>query len=185
MRGRLLIALFCLAGAPVFAASDADAPLTVLADEMEADRGAEISVFRGDVQIDKGTIHIEATEARLRAVEGEVQEGTLVGTPVIFRQAPVGEPPVAGEAKRIEYDAINRVVVLTGDAWVRQGSDEFRGETIRYDLDARKVMATSSESAPERVKLIFKPRNENPDAKPRQAPPEDDRVDAGGNEGSN
>lgn len=139
-------------------ASDAEAPLTVDADTMEADRAREISVFRGDVRIDKGGIHIEAQEARLRASEGEVQEGTLVGTPVVFRQQPGQGDVITGEAQRIEYDAVNRIVILTGKAWVKQGSDEFRGETIRYDLDGRKVLATSNTSTPERVRLIFQPK---------------------------
>lgn len=165
MAGRSWFGMWCLLVAPAFAAGDdAQAPLTVLADNMEADRGIGVSVFEGNVRIDKGTIHIEAEQARLRAIEGNVQEGTLIGAPVIFRQAPEGEPPVTGLAQRIEYDAINRIVVLTGDAWVRQGSDEFSGETIRYDLDDGKVVATSSESAPERVKLIFRPRDDEPAA---------------------
>ncbi len=141
-------------------AGDADAPLTVESVRVEADRGKEISVFSGDVRLDKGSIHIEADEARLRARDGEVQEGTLIGQPVTFRQQPEDAAPITGEAGRIEYDAVNRVVVLTGGAWIRQGTDEFRGETIRYDLDASKVLATSSESVDERVKIIFQPKEE-------------------------
>lgn len=161
---RTVLLLFVLA-APLFVtnvvASDAEAPLTVDADTMEADRAREISVFQGDVRIDKGGIHIEAQEARLRASEGEVQEGTLIGSPVVFRQQPEEGNVITGEAQRIEYDAVNRIVILTGKAWVKQGSDEFRGETIHYDLDARKVLATSNKSTPERVRLIFQPKENN------------------------
>lgn len=154
----LATALLSLLAASPAAAGDADAPLTVESARVEADRGREISVFSGNVRLDKGSIHIEADEVRLRARNGEVQEGTLLGKPVKFRQRPEGAALITGEAQRIEYDAINHVVVLTGKAWVRQGSDEFRGETIRYDLDASKVLATSSESVDERVKIIFQPR---------------------------
>lgn len=156
----LYLLLFALA--PAVSASDAEAPLTVEAASMEADRAREISVFRGDVLIEKGSIRIEAEEARLRAVEGEVREGTLIGAPVMFRQLPETGELITGEAQRIEYDAVARVVVLTGDAWVKQGTDEFRGQTIRYDLDDRNVIATSGETTPERVKLIFRPKSETP-----------------------
>ncbi|HEX6929413.1 MAG TPA: lipopolysaccharide transport periplasmic protein LptA [Gammaproteobacteria bacterium] len=158
-----VIATVLLLVAATATGSEADAPLTVEAASMEADRGKEISVFTGNVRVDKGSIHIEADEVRLRAHEGEVQEGTLIGAPVKFRQQPDDAPLVEGEARRIEYDAVNRVVVLTGGAWVRQGTDEVRGETIRYDLDGRKVLATSSETAPERVKLVFRPKEETRD----------------------
>lgn len=153
----LLVIAAILAAAPAFS-SDADAPLTVEAASMEADRAKEISVFTGDVRLDKGSIHIEADEVRLRARNGEVQEGTLLGKPVKFRQQPEGAALITGEARRVEYDAVNRIVVLTGGAWVRQGGDEFRGETIRYDLDASKVLATSAETVEERVKIIFQPK---------------------------
>lgn len=141
-------------------AADSEAPLQVVAEDWEADRGEGISVFTGDVQIDKGSIRIRADEVRLRAEDGEVREGTLIGAPVQFRQQPEGEPLIEGEAARIEYDAVNRVIVLTGKAWVRQGGDEFRGESIRYDIDARKVLATSNKSTPERVKIIFQPKSD-------------------------
>ena len=162
----LLLLLFALPWMSTAGASDAEAPLTVDADSMEADRAREISVFQGSVRIDKGGIHIEADEARLRASEGEVQEGTLIGTPVMFRQQPEEGDVITGEAQRIEYDAVNRIVILTGKAWVKQGTDEFRGETIRYDLDARKVLATSDKSTPERVRLIFQPREKQPASSP-------------------
>lgn len=152
------LALLALLVPAVALAGAADAPLMVEAASVEADRGREISVFKGEVRIDKGDIHIEADEARLRARNGEVQEGTLLGKPVKFSQQPEQGELITGEAARIEYDAVKRIVVLTGGAWVRQGGDEFRGETIRYDLDASKVLATSSEAVEERVKIIFQPK---------------------------
>lgn len=156
MKNKFFVLLLVVATPAV--ASDAEAPLTVEAATMEADRAREISIFQGDVRIEKGGILIEAQEARLRASEGQVQEGTLIGTPVRFRQQPETGAVIIGEARRIEYDALNRIVILTGNAWVNQGSDEVRGESIRYDLDARKVLATSDKSTPERVRLIFQPK---------------------------
>lgn len=154
----ILALLLCL---PFTAsAGDAEAPLTVDAEHWEADRAREISVFTGNVQVEKGSIQIAADEVRLRAKDGEVQEGTLIGKPARFRQQPEDAALIEGEAQRIEYDAVKRIVELTGRAWVRQGGDEFRGETIRYHLDARKVLATSDKSVPERVRIIFQPKEQ-------------------------
>ncbi|HEX6929077.1 MAG TPA: lipopolysaccharide transport periplasmic protein LptA [Gammaproteobacteria bacterium] len=163
MRTRPGLAIALLVAAPAFAGDappGAEAPLTVSSVTVEADRGKGISVFSGEVRIDKGGIHIEADEARLRADAGVVQEGTLIGRPVKFRQQPEDGALVTGEARRIEYDAINDIVVLTGDAWVRQGEDEFRAETIRYDIATEKVLATSPETAKERVTIIFQPKDD-------------------------
>lgn len=154
-------------------ASDAEAALEVNANHFEADQAAGISVFTGDVSVRKGSLDIRADEVRIRAVEGEVREGTLIGDPVRFAQSPVDAPPVRGEAQRIEYDAVNEIVVLTGDAWVTQGSDRFQGESIRYDLARNKVMASSSESTPERVKIIFQPKKKQPEPEPESETADD------------
>lgn len=166
MKALLFVLLFVLQtnglfAVPVFAgepASDAEAALEVNADHFEADRATEISVFRGNVTVRKGSLDVRADEVRIRAIEGAVREGTLIGEPVTFAQDPPDGPPVRGEARRIEYDAVNEIVILTGEAWVTQGSDRFQGESIHYDLAKRKVIAKSSETTPERVKIIFQPK---------------------------
>ncbi|HEX7047808.1 MAG TPA: lipopolysaccharide transport periplasmic protein LptA [Gammaproteobacteria bacterium] len=169
MRSRWLLVALSLLAIPAYGS---EASLTVSSHSVEADRSKGISVFTGEVRIDKGGIHIEADEARLRALEGVVQEGTLIGRPAKFRQQPEGAALVTGEAERIEYDAVNEIIVLTGNAWVRQGEDEFRAETIRYDIATEKVLATSPESAKERVTIIFQPKNDEPDnGEQESAPP--------------
>ncbi|MDX1443577.1 MAG: lipopolysaccharide transport periplasmic protein LptA [Gammaproteobacteria bacterium] len=156
---RLLLLGFLLIAYPVAGIAGNEAPLIVDADDFEADQTREISVFKGNVSIQKGAVHILADEVRLKAKDGELQSGTIIGSPARFEQMPEDGEPIKGRAKRIEYDAANEIVVLTGEAWVNQGGDEFSGETIRYDLVQEKVLATSSESTPQRVRIIFTPRN--------------------------
>ena len=148
----------------VLAASDGEAPLQVDADRWEADQTREISVFQGNVVMRKGGILIKADEARIKAIEGRVQFGTIIGNPAIFEQVPETGAVVSGHADRIEYDAQNELVILTGSARVSQGDDEFSGETIRYDLRQEKVLATGAEKTPQRVRIIFTPRKKTPPA---------------------
>lgn len=164
MTSKFLSGALAFAGLLAFGAvaSDGEAPLEISADHWEADRAKEISIFKGNVEIRKGSVRIIADEARIRATQGEVRESTIIGSPVRFEQKPEDAPPISGEAQRIEYDTVNDIVTLTGKAWVRQGEDYFEGESIRYSIDIGKVMATSKESAPERVKIIFTPRKEEP-----------------------
>ncbi|MDX1454228.1 MAG: lipopolysaccharide transport periplasmic protein LptA [Gammaproteobacteria bacterium] len=170
----VLLLLLILAASPLegFAgdqvvAAGAD-ELLVTADGFEADIANGVSKFVGNARIQRGTLDIRADEIRLATSEGEVEAATLVGSPVRFSQAPTGKPPVAGEARRLEYDAANDVVTLTGKAWLTQGSDRFEGETIRYDLDTRTVLAQSNKETPERVRFILTPRKKAAD-KPQAA----------------
>lgn len=156
----LLVVAWLAAFAALAQAGDSEAPLQVRSDDWEADRARDVAVFRGNVTIEKGSLRIEADEVRLRTRDGEVQEGTIIGTPARFRQQPEGKPPVEGEARRIEYDAANGIVILTGEAWVRQEGDEIRSETVRYHIDDERVTATSSESTEERVRITIQPREQ-------------------------
>lgn len=148
-------------GNPLLAASDANAPLDVEADRWEADQEREISVFTGNVILRKGSVLITAHEARIRAIDGKVKLGTILGSPATFRQRPENAADIEGEADRIEYDGEAEQVTLTGSAWVRQGGDRFSGESIHYDLATQKVLATADEKTPQRVRIIFTPRQEN------------------------
>lgn len=159
------LALLVPAASP---AGDGEAPLEVDADRWEADQSREISVFQGDVVLRKGSIVIEADEARIQASDGRVRFGTIIGKPARFRQKPADAPEITGHAERMEYDAENDIVVLTGAAWVRQGNDEFSGETIRYDITAEKVLATAAEKTPQRVRIIFTPRDDQQDGEASQ-----------------
>lgn len=157
MKNKLLMIALLLLGF-VAVAGDEEAALEISADRFEADRGKNISMFTGNVVITKGTIRIEADEVRVHAPGGEIQDGTFIGNPVTFAQDPVDAAPIRGAGQRMEYDATREIVTLTGKAWLTQGSDRFSGETIRYDLVTGKVIATSKESATERVRAIFKPK---------------------------
>lgn len=156
----LLIAAWLAAFAAFAQAGDSEAPLQVRSDDWEADRARDIAVFHGNVTIEKGSLRIEADEVRLRTRDGEVQEGTIIGHPARFTQQPEGRELVEGEAERIEYDAANGIVILTGRAWVRQQGDEIRSETIRYHIDDQRVTATSGERARERVQITIQPREQ-------------------------
>lgn len=171
----VITVILLLAMQPSLAASDGEAPLQVDADRWEADQTREISVFQGNVVLRKGSILIKAEEARIKAVDGRVQFGTIIGSPATFEQAPETGPTVKGRADRIEYDAENDLVILTGTAWVSQGDDEFSGETIRYDLLEEKVLATGNEKTPQRVRIIFTPREDAPP--PSTVDPADDASD--------
>lgn len=156
----MLVAIWLAVFAALAHAGDSEAPLQVRSDDWEADRARDIAVFRGNVSIDKGSLHIEADEVRLRTRDGEVQEGTIIGSPARFTQQPEGRQPVEGEAARIEYDAASGIVILTGNAWVRQQGDEIRSETIRYHIDDQRVTATSGDRARERVRITIQPKEQ-------------------------
>ncbi len=155
----LLLVLHYSIGQATATGTDADAPLQVEAGRFEAYQAENVSIFRDNVLITKGSIRIKATEARLQVIDGEVKQATIVGNPVEFEQRDKNGELIRGWADRIEYNADTGQVDLTGNAKLYQGEDVFESETIHYDTLNQRVHAQSDQASAERVQITFMPRN--------------------------
>ena len=155
----LLLAMLVPTAATPAPSHDSEQPLQVEAGRFEAYKSENISVFKDDVLIVKGSIRIKAQEARLQVVDGEVKQATIIGNPVEFEQRDDAGKLIRGWAERIEYDADNNIVDLTGNAKLLHGNDVFESETIHYDTLNQRVHAQSAEASEQRVQITFMPRN--------------------------
>lgn len=164
------LAVLLLPAQPLPAAEPA--PITIEADHWEADQARGLTVYSGNVILTRGNVRVTADEARLLMQEGRLQHATLIGSPAIFRQEPAAGPALAGQARRLEYDAGKETATLTGEAFLRQGSDTIRAASIFVDLAAEKVIAESDRVTPERVRVTLTPRGEPAD---QSTDPEDPR----------
>ena len=71
-----------------------------------------------------------------------------------------------GRAGSIDYDVKAATVRLTGDAWLTDGNNEIRGNTLVYDIGRERVQANPSEKDPGGVKITINPPQKTPAAKP-------------------
>ncbi|MGL6222788.1 MAG: LptA/OstA family protein, partial [Steroidobacteraceae bacterium] len=60
-------------------------------------------------------------------------------------------------AKAIDYDVKAATVRLTGDAWLTDGQNEIRGNTLVYDIGRERVQANPSEKDPGGVRITINP----------------------------
>ena len=127
--------LFFLAPSAVALESDRNRSARVEADKVEMDFSSGTRLYRGDVRFRQGTIRIFADQIEL-IYEGEQPEhGIATGNPAVFRQRPDGKDhDVIGTGRRIELDEIKNIVIITGNAKLRQGRDSIDGERIVYDI---------------------------------------------------
>ena len=157
----LTSALLLLAGTALALPEDADQPIHIRADRAEVDQNAEKVVYRGSVQVDQGTMRVQAEEMTVEYREQKVVRITAHGTPARYQQlleADKGE--VKADARTIVYHTQEERVDLQGDAFLSQGGNEIAGEHIRYDIVAGKVNAESGEQGP--VRVIVQPAARNP-----------------------
>lgn len=53
--------------------------------------------------------------------------------------------PMQGRAQKIYYDFTTQILTLEGDAYVKQGGQEFHGDTLRFDMKQNRMVMSGGE----------------------------------------
>ena len=172
----VLIISSCLLGSlTAFSLStDKDQPIEVEADEAELDDKNDVSVYRGNVIVRQGSIHMTGDVMTVYSKGGDELDYIIIeGNPATYKQLP-DNSRVHDQARamRMEYHENDNLVVLIRDAWVKQDTSTLVGERIEYNTELSRVKAWSRPGgdapaeAPaaeqkSRVKLILKKKKED------------------------
>lgn len=159
----LLCALLCgYAGTALADHADRDKPVHLEADQVSIDDARQVSTFTGNVLMTQGTLSINGEQ--VIAVQGKqgFEHGMATGQPAGFRQKREGlDEYVEGYGARIEYDAVSGIMNIYGQAHVKRGQDDVRGEHITYNPRTEVFqVAGSSVLTPDkgRVHVIIQPK---------------------------
>ncbi len=149
---------FC---APVLAErADRDKPVQIEADTVRMDDLQKIAVYEGRVILTQGTLRVQADRVEVRQDAEGFLTGTALGKPVHFRQRLDGRGDwVDAWANRVEYDARKEQVRLIGDALLKKGEEELRGDLITYDARNELYQASGGlpGQKPGRVRAVIMP----------------------------
>lgn len=119
--------------------TDREQPIQIEADSAEADDAKKITIYKGDVVIDQGTLRITGDHVTIHYNErGDFTKLIALGNPARFRQLPDGEADEEknyqrARASRMEYFKENDTIVLLGNAVYGQGGDRVAADRIDYD----------------------------------------------------
>jgi len=144
IRGFLAAACALCAAGAVALPSDNEQPIDIVADRAEADDQRQITVYRGDVVFEQGTIRITGDVLTIHYDENrEVTKMVVLGEPAHFQQQPdeASTELQRSRARRMEYYTQQDVVVLLGDAHAWQGKEKIEAERIVYDTFHGRVKA--------------------------------------------
>jgi len=148
--GLLLVLLFT-AAAPALE-SDRQQPIELSADSVDIDEGRGVSVYRGDVDLQQGSMRVLADVVTVHMQGRKPSQIVAEGRPVKFRQQSE-RGPVRGEARRVEYAVDSENLVLIGDALLVQNQDSMRSDRIVYDRERAVVKAGAAAEGRERVRI--------------------------------
>jgi lipopolysaccharide transport protein LptA len=109
-------------------------------------------VFRGNVKIIMEQGQLTSDEADLTVTKKLLAKAVVNGNPAEFEQHIAKTGKLArGHADSIDYDVTKGVVHLAKNAWLSDGQDEIRGESLKYNVTAQNIVAESSEQGSQRA----------------------------------
>ena len=115
-------------------------------------------VFRGNVKITMEQGMLASEEADIAFAKKLLAKAVVSGKPAAFEEklAKSGKL-VKGHADAIDYDVAHGAVHFSKDAWLSDGQNEIRGESLKYDVLKQTISAEASEQASQRVHIIITP----------------------------
>jgi lipopolysaccharide export system protein LptA len=115
-------------------------------------------VFRGNVKIAMDQGQLSSDEADIIFTHKLLSKAVVNGKPAAFEQHMVKTGKlVQGHADSIDYDVIKGVVHFSKNAWLSDGQNEIRGESLKYNILAQSVAADASEQNSQRVHIVITP----------------------------
>jgi lipopolysaccharide transport protein LptA len=115
-------------------------------------------VFRGNVKIAMDQGQLSSDEADITFSHKLLSKAVINGKPAAFEQrmAKTGKL-VQGHADSIDYDVVKGLVHFSKNAWLSDGQNEIRGESLKYNILAQSIAADASEQGSQRVHIIITP----------------------------
>ena len=137
-------------------------PVKINADRAEWQKGGSM-VYTGNVRLESGDLKLSGDRLNLKQFDDGQFEAKIDGKPAKLDHAGLaaagnkeGErPPVAARASTLTYNSRDEIVLVDGDALLTRGSDEIRGQNIRYDVTQRRIEAQGKEGG--QVEIVIQP----------------------------
>ena len=137
---------------------DVEQPLHIVADEVVRDETTGLTTYRGNVQLDQGTIRIEADRITLYRTAGEGDRIVAEGAPAHMQQQPKPDSELMhAQAEIIEYYRAEERVQLRQNARLASDGSTVQGDRIDYFMRRQLVKAVAENGQPQRVEVVIPP----------------------------
>jgi lipopolysaccharide export system protein LptA len=118
--------------------TDKDQPMTVAADEAQMEDKKGVTVYRGNVIIQRGSMRVTGDTVVVHGKKSGEEKVIILGKPAVYRQMPDKKPgkeqqEMHASAERIELYPAREFVHLERNARVVQGGDVMTSRVIDYD----------------------------------------------------
>lgn len=166
MKGALTVLAGLVAADATALKADHRQPIHIEADSAMIEEKKGSSVYRGDVTIDQGTMHISAH--RVEIITDGDQVIQIIASADNQRDAALAhyeqqpnpdEDKVYADARKITYFVQEERLHLTGNARLKQLRDTFAGELLYYNVNEGIVNLDSGGQEGDRVIMTINPKD--------------------------
>jgi len=149
---------------------DRDQPIHISADKALRDEKQGFTVYSGNVQMDQGSMHLEADKLTIYHVSEEVDKIVAEGEPAKMQQRPdLEKGPVHAQAHVIQYFRSEQKVHLQTNARIEQDGALVTGDSIDYFIAEQLVKADSGQAMDgNRVNVVIPPSVQSDPGQPAQ-----------------
>ncbi len=120
-------------------------------------------VFQGNVKIVMDQGELTSDQADVSFVKKLLATALVTGKPASFLQSNAANgKPVRGHADSIDYNVNKGIVRLSGNAWLSDGQNEIRGESLKYNVAEKKMVAEAADQNSQRVHITITPPPSSP-----------------------
>jgi lipopolysaccharide export system protein LptA len=154
----ILLSLITIPVAVMALESDMRKPINITSDRMDIDDGSGKSVYRGNVRLQQGSLSLRAGTLTVIQSPGKGKSSKVIaeGRPAVLRQIKDGsKEKIEGRANRLEYTVNSKLLVMTGNASLKQGGETFKSDRIVYDRAKAAIKAGTSAKGKERVRVTI------------------------------
>ncbi len=145
-----LLAAAALALLPALAQakqSDREQPMLYQAKHTDAYNAPNtVSTLTGDVRISQGSLLLTGNKAEIHLdADQQISRVVVTGQPAHIQQLDDAGNLMTGDAATLDYDNLNGIAVLTGNAAVKQQQrGEFHGDRLTYNTQSSQITGDAS-----------------------------------------
>jgi lipopolysaccharide export system protein LptA len=156
--------IFALSASAYALPEDQEQEIVIISDHAELDRALGYALYKGNVDMVQGSLHIRADKVRIYTENEEVTKVVAIGLPAHYEQIhDAGQEPVHAYGEEIEYEAATKQLTLLRQAKLTQNKNHFNGDKIVYDITNQRIKANSvGDEKPGRIRMVIQPKKTNP-----------------------
>jgi len=138
---------------------DEQQPVNITANSLIASEKTGKSVYKGNVIITQGSLTLKGDTVNITYPNNQLTTVITTGNPATFkRYSKIDQAWLKGKAKKIEYNATNKTVLLMGDALVEQpGKHLISGPKLFYNIEQQTLQAQSTDTENKRISVTLNP----------------------------